>query len=509
MVAPLILNIVPTDGSTDVAITQSIQFQFDTALDPTSVNSGTVVVTDLTTLDNIIGNISLNSIHTIVIFRPLRALLPNHSYEAAIIGLDLALPAGNIKSSGGDDLVATSKVEFLTAIDRYVPLDEVSTMEDVEIIGPIRADTITAQSLVASELEITETSPADFDTEVDVNTSQIVISFPTGIDLSFIDNTALSVEGFPVLGMEEYYAKVDPNKTNNPLTMIDDRLTLMNCYTGVPSTFYLQPTGTVSVSGNQVIWTKQPDVEFLHNSEVRVTIDKDKVKGIDGSELPADIVVVFTTEYFPLFISAKLVRVRMAPAIANLYDNTINQIIFANSLEAWEQAGYKFDIYSPYPAVKRYVLAKTILDIFDVMEAKDQLLRDEKKVLGDLSISRGPSGGTKSAYYQKLEADMDKWLFELRSYRGQGMPTHAIPGVRSATYRGDFRMRTWDHLKNPFALAYRADLANVPAANLRDDRTAINLLAFDHDGWSEATIQDLAANGTLLYTSNGLFACPE
>lgn len=501
MTAPLIVDTVPTDGQTDFNIQNSIQFEFDVRIDTDSANSGTVVVYDMSTMDTISGTISLSSNHKIVLFRPLKALIPNHSFQASVIGADLNTAGGNIQSEDGDDLAVTYSVTFRTAEEQYVSLDEVSTMEDVEIIGPIRAETVETEELVSRELEISGTSPAAFTSRVSPSISGISITFPTGLDASYLDQEAVTVEASPVTGMEDFYATIDVNKEDDTSTAVDDRLTLRTCYSGDPSLLYTQPTGVVSLSAPNVLtWTKQEDQNFLYNSEVVVTLDSSKIIGTDGSELPADITFVFTTEYFPLFIPAKMLRIKMAPAIIDLYDDTLNQIIHSNSLDAWEQAGYKFSIHNPYPAVRRYVMFKSVIDVFDVLEAKDHLRREETKRLGDLEIRYGSGKGRAPAVYTKAEKEMEKALFELRAYRGQGVPTVVVPGWRSGEYRGDLFMRTWDNISTANSNMFSADLFGLPAANTSTHRADIHDLAFDHQGGLTYTTR-------LILTTDGLFQC--
>jgi hypothetical protein len=461
---PQVASTTPLVGAVDVGVRDSIVFVFNTPLLASSVNEATIVLMNDDSVEAHPGTVSLSSDGLTVTFLPSKGLLEDTNYVAMAVGAAENLAGGNIKAADSTDLADTYQVAFRTTIDQFAKRGEILARDDIEFPGPIREGDPLLE--VTGYLEILETSPRGFASGVDRTLSDIEVTFgddvlPTG------SHDALELTIRNVLGLDEYYGETDVDGTGRLLedwvdSNDEDRLAL----------FGFEPSGVIVFDGDQVRWEKHQDSpDFYYNTEVIVRVRADSIVNGTGQMLEEDVYFTFTTEYFPLYVGVEHIRLQMGRAIAAMYDDTIRRQIHAASIDAVEQAAGCFSLERPYPAVRRYVRSKTILDILDELGLLAVLKAGQRKQLGDFTVQYTPADLAKLlSAYKRAQKDYDKALFELRYYRGQRSPTWVVKGQTSIFERRDFRMRGWQHLRE------RA----LGEANTTDLRRSKSYLAADH-----------------------------
>lgn len=477
MPTPVVVSTVPTTGATDVAVDQSVRFTFNTELLSSSVNEATVVLYNDDSGELIRGQLTLSSDRKTITFLPNRTLLENVPYLAAAIGASDNAAGGNIKASDGTDLPDTHQISFRTRVERYVPLSEVADRDDLIDIAPIREDDSAAE--VTGYLDIEETSPAGFASNINRALSEIIVRFgdtvlPTG------SHDALELIINNVLGIDEYYGEGFPSPPDPSGRFLQDCLATGDAR---QSLFDQDPSGAVSFSGQYVKWTKDVNSpDFHYNSEIVVRVRSDSITNASGEMLEEDVYFTFTSQYWPAYTGVQYIRLKLGRSVSHLFDDTIMRHIHACSIDAVQQAGCAFTTENPYPAVRRYVQACTILSILDEIGLLPALQSGRKK-LGDLDIEYSPQDLSKIvAAYRRAEEDKKKALFELRYYRRQSRPMVVVKGQDYAGERKDFRMRTWQGLRS----------RSQPSANTSELRRYKSRLAYDHPtylisyiGWNE------------------------
>lgn len=521
MTTPLIVSTSIADNQTGILIDTTIVFEFNTGLDSSTVNAGNFSLMNQETLEPVPVDVSYNSDTFKVTLLPKRAMRQLTSYLVTAIGIDNG-SASWVTSSGGDPLLTTSQINFRTAQERYVPLAEVTDITDVEAVGPLRVVSATtpptATTTTSTEIEIVSSSPASLASQVAVDSTGICIllNYPA----SGIDTSLITIESYPVLGIEEYYGAED----GTGLVWLNDACAPTGTYIKAGATgnyiidppVFSQPTGSYWTTGNYLYWDKLASDPWMYNSEIHFVFDDSMTlvsnAGVTGS-LSAEIETIFTTEYFPKFLDARFLRLELGRAVVNVLDDTLNRIIHKNSIDAWEQAAGHFDIDAPYPAVRRYVKAASIMDVIDAVSlAQGMILGGESKQLGDWKHDRNMGGKNVAdmmhPIYQKAQKEKERWLLELRAYRNQTRPRVAEKGRYAHSTPYDERRRTWDHwhswtLDGLYVNADGSFAYNdgAPAANTVDHR------AFKIQGYSAfpgLRYTYITQDGT---TSRALFKC--
>jgi len=142
--------------------------------------------------------------------------------------------------------------------------------------------------------------------------------------------------------------------------------------------------------------------------------------------------------------------------------------VFKNCIRAWDLAGGNFNMDTPYPAVRRWVLYQTIVDLLDSLELSKDATSGQTKILGDLQIKYDPSKNARKI--EDLLKKLEVLEHELRMYRGNSPVFQSVGiGVRNPAERRDFMMRTWDYL-------YGTKIES----NTRTDRAMKQWLSGDH-----------------------------
>lgn len=484
MTVPIVTAVSPSDGATDISIATTIVVTFNTAVKASTVTEGTLVVYRADTFQTIDGTFDVNS--NIVTFRPYKHLYENTSYGVGVMGEADNNPGGEIKSLDTEDSVqTTTRYYFRTEVEQYSTLEQVQERADIGHDGPIRVDDITEPG----GLKLQSVYPRGFSSENSVDLDEITFTFSSDVDAStVVRDSSIFFDVHPALGMEEYYAA--PTGAGG-----DPILQVCGC-TGVD---YTQPTGTFTVTGSQIIWNRGTgEPEFNYNSELQFTMTE-SIKDTNGQSLLGDTDILMSTEYYPKLVDARVLRLECGAMLAEKNDDTINRMLHKNSIEAWDQAGWKFDLDDPTPAARRWVRHKTVVDLFDLIGAYSQAHAGIKRELADLRIEY-PSL-TKLPYGVRVEAStaLEKLTYELRWYRGEGGAQVTSLG-KNHRNRELERSRTWAIDYSPSSSFYGLCRPYIPAHNL--DKMRLKKLRLSGT---------IAANTRYVYgtttSGTGLFAC--
>lgn len=465
MAIPVVVNTTPVPGATNVAVDVTLAFTFNVELLESSINLATVLFYKDETAEPVRGKVWLSQDRKTISFLPVRTLVQDVAYRMAVVGSADNMPGGNIKGLDGTDLPTTYQVQFRTRVERFVRLTEAAGRDDIEQVGPIREED--AEALVTGYLDILMTTPKGFESNVDRGLSEIRVCFDEDVLPTGSEN-ALELTLRNVLGMDEYYGEGEPRPPDPSGRYLQDWLPTGDMRQAL---FDVDPSGTVAFSGQCAIWTRHSgSPEFHYNTEVVVRVNSDAIVSPTGHMMAEDVYFSFTTQYFPLYIGVEYIRLMLGRSVSSLFDDTIRRHIHAASIDARDQAGGCFDTEHPYPAIRRYVRALSILNILGELGILP-VLQSGRKRLGDLDIQYSPTDFSKimEAYKNALE-DKKKALFELRAYRRQSVPQVVIKGEEWPNERGDFRMRTWQHLRNSFR----------EMANTKTERRAKSVMGYDH-----------------------------
>lgn len=491
MTVPIVVVTTPVNGAVDVNITSDIRVKFSTSIDPDSVNIGNAFLFVVDTGTPINGSLSVED--DTIIFRPGRALYENVGFTFSVFGESAGGVAGYIKSTDGDALADTYAFTFNTKVEQYSTLDEVKERADVVIDGPIRQ----ADILEAGGLELLVSDPLGFSSEIATDLSEARFTFSENIDIASLTGN-ITLETHNVLGDEDQYGAAAAS---------DGELYLQGWEPGTGECDFSQPTGEFAVSGKQIVWSRGAEEPvFNHNTEVVFKITQD-IKDVNGHFLIEDAYIKMSTKLFPKFSDARVMRVDCGPMIADQLDDTVNIMIHRNSLDAWYIAAHCFDIHSPYPAVRMFVRNKTIVDLYDMISSRAQVLAGQQKMLGDMEVQYPPAPRLDGPLRRKAEAAAKKKEREMIKYRRQNLPVVAIKGATAGDLDYAGRARRWDIEYEYGSRFYDSVMLRVPASNTTLMR--LRKLAYAHDAHPHSTYVTSVCYHGLTAQGVGLFVIPK
>jgi hypothetical protein len=232
------------------------------------------------------------------------------------------------------------------------------------------------------------------------------------------------------------------------------------------------PTGTVSVSGDQLIWTRDTGDAtniFPYNVEVEVLISSD-VQDVYGNTLLETRRLVFTSVATPMFDTVRGIE-RELPTLPEEFDrDLIYALIWKYSIDAWQKLGSNNPPGKAYYQIRRYVHAAVCLDLLDNAEIAKSILAGQKKILGDFQVHyESAAVGKEGLKYKRLKKDLEEAeiaLTGMRRYR----PKVAIRG--QSFDRPNWRNRTWrsGQLYNTAVYPGRPITESIPLSNSRSSR---------------------------------------
>jgi len=472
MAAPTVASTTPADGATDFSYRSSLSAVFSTALLSSSVNRSTLSLYESVSGHDVDIDVSLSADALTVTVIPRSPLRQNVNYVFSLIGNDIGSPGGPIKSADGDALAVTYSVTFRTDEDRYVSLEEITSRDDIERVGPIRD--VEDEASEVGYLEVTDVTPDSMAGNESRTLDTIEVDFGESVATTG-SGSAITLVMTPADGMTRDYGHQD----------VTGKFLYRDVET-YPSRQALitDPVGSVVASGTKLIWTRDSSYEFPYNAQIAVRVHSDRVTNASGYQLEEDLYFTFTTEYWPVYASPTVIRIELGPSISQLHDDTLWRIILKNSIGAILESGDKcgFSRDRPYPNTEKYVKAKSVIDVIDLLRFLSDLQAGQRKQLGDFTVQYTATDPSLIAKRNQALEDMKRALRELRRYRGAAGPRSAIKSASYETERGDWRMRTWDSMI----------ASSSPVANTYQDREARRQLRSDHGDVSSSYLRVVA-----------------
>jgi hypothetical protein len=425
MTTPSITSTNPSDMQVDVSVNQLISISFNTAIEPTSVGVGTVILYVSDTVDIVPVDFSVSN--NVISVLPRNELLEETSYTLIVVGDNNAPTVEGIKSLDTlTQMVGTTQVIFRTGFEKYAKLEEVTSRTDYERIGPVRLEDLT----VTKDLYLVSSNPKNYSGGIDLD-KQIDIVFSSGIiDASSIAQY-IQIDQAPVLGIDDYYGLPNIDASGCEYKLKAE-------VAGDTSYDFTPPSYTLSVSGSTL--SINFDKDLLLNEELIITIS-DQLKAIDNTTvLGKEETLMFTSKYYPLFSSAQMMRFELGSAINTFNTDTINRIILKNSIEYWETGGRSFKLCEPDGFARKFVKCRTVIDLIDLLTMSNQLNEGTTKTLGDFTVSQNnlsSNGGPKRASAEKcVEEEMRRLSISKCG------PQVGILGSR-ASVRTEMSLRLW------------------------------------------------------------------
>lgn len=432
---PTISSTSPTDGQSSIDTGIQISITFSEAVTRSTVKDGTVVLTDTETGTPVPVNISFATSDTVVKLFPKKALRPNIGYKVFIAGAADSLPAGSVTSAASSDSLAESySFVFQTKEELFVPLERVTDRDDINHIAPIREESELAG--VNGYIHVYSTTPLAFSSN-NGNLSTITITFSESVE-DYFDSSLFTIEMFP-LDYEDYLGNYDGDGTRKLYAQDAD----------LPITL---PTGTWSVDANVVTWTKDAgdtdihayDNTFPFNTEIVVTIDS-TVKGNSGLTLGADNQFRFTTEIFPLFTTSRAIRLHVGPVLDDYYDDTVNRLIWARGISAWELNAREFSLLAPKRSAREFTIWGAVLDAIEIPALRADILRGTSKQLGDFRVDFSNRGFTQdSGRFATARKKMEAAELRLRAMVSTLGPRTSEVGANASGQSLFRNVRNWD-----------------------------------------------------------------
>jgi hypothetical protein len=199
----------------------------------------------------------------------------------------------------------------------------------------------------------------------------------------------------------------------------------------------IQPTWTVTTSDNKLIVTPS---EWRGGTDYTVTVSKD-IWGGNSEPLGTDYTFTFNVRSEYYFTTVKMVRANLGSAISAISDESIEELIYENSLWAYEHAASTFDVDNPPLYVKDYVLCKTKLDVLNTALMGTDSVTQER--IGEVEFKYGDSLGSKfKEKIAELKACIEDNKIQLlslgrRTVMGTAVKAGAFPGRpgRDGTWR--------------------------------------------------------------------------
>jgi hypothetical protein len=506
--APLVVSVDPSDGSTNAALNSILVVEFSTALLPASVSDETFQLSKSSSGYPLPVDLFLFSSNTKVRITPRSELEELTSYQIDVVGTSTGLSFA-VQAADGSNLATSSQTTFTTTTERYVPLSEVTKPDQYESVGPIRKEDVSTSGLGTgvSNLVISSLTPKEFTPNVDIALSTITVKFGEQVGL-VSGGTPLSVAYEPILGIPRY----DAIGVQEPFLDSDGTdptgIGFRHEYTPTSehlTNLFRDPvwTAAVTADGEGVALTRQPDLTAWYNQLAVVTVSGTDITGSTGQTMAdgEDVVYTFSTQYWPLAVGVRAVRLKMGKAIRHLFDDTIHLALADRTFRAFEEMGFagRQKNLEPIPEpVYAYALWGTICDLFDMLMAEDISDSGETVTLGDFTVQKRSGGfdAGKISLYNRAKKELDRWEYELQYERGGLSPQIGVKGDGSGVERSDYRQRLWDvRGASNLPIVESAAWRQVRAALLSDRGTAIPAKAVRADG-------ALVMQGTVIYLEN-------
>ena len=195
----------------------------------------------------------------------------------------------------------------------------------------------------------------------------------------------------------------------------------------------------LSISGDEYTITPTGVLTGLRLS-TDYTITLTDIKDVISREI-SSLKITFRTKLAPMYAAVKMIRIgQLGGLITSVSDNEISELIYQNSLWAYQNSVPTFLIGLPSQAAIDYVVCKTKLDLLERMYVKGGAV--ESKQLADLRIQYGPAiVPLITRLMDKFEVCMNKNMSILITGYAFIRPTSAVKSIN------DPRNPKWIRLK--------------------------------------------------------------
>jgi hypothetical protein len=193
---------------------------------------------------------------------------------------------------------------------------------------------------------------------------------------------------------------------------------------------------------------------MFQNNLITITLDSD-IAATDGTTLGSDYEFWFTTDYYPMYCSARLINLRVGSFISSVKTDTVNLAIHAASKEAdamtWNKNNLEDDYYVFARGQWACCRASQLL-LTNTMGGAGQI---KSKRLGDLAVEYN-TDGTADKPLQLAEECLMRWEGALMAGGRQVQtPVMVVKGDldpdRPPVGRGYVYTRDIHHPSNPIA----------------------------------------------------------
>lgn len=470
MPAPTVVTYDPANGTTNVPLNKVLRVTFDTALLSTTVSSNTFALRHSSTSMPARVTVSLDSTGTIVTIIPTTLLIKNSSYTLRVIGVDLALPGGNVEASDGTDYATTTEVTFVTGDDIDVS-DGQKTNEEQEVEGDLRLPSgLKATSLTT--FQVVKTTPKDHSwgftgSTITIEFNRNVASSSTTGNINLYQGSFLDEPGWIARSGTNGWA-FEWNTSS---------------WSSESADFFTLPTWDISTSGKYVTLTAT-GVNYTGNTfrNIKYELDiTDQVMETGGSYLRDPTTIYFTSQSYPNYVTPRAIRGEIYSVFEDLNLDFVHEITWKSMIEAYKLSGYAdSQLTSKGIYLRRYVTCSVVLDIMKDMFLNKARYAGIMKTLGDFIVEYHPQAGDigKNSVLKSLEEKL-KAAERAINYKA----STARIFIKGWTVDSpNLRNRLW---KNPNVLSNTDGnplASDWPVANTAEERKA--KLPGQYDSWS-------------------------
>jgi hypothetical protein len=447
MTVPVLSSSDPIDNSTNIYLNKKIDITFNTALAASSISGSTVILRSVA-LDSVV-DAEISVLGTKITIVPYTLLLANSIYRVTLIGSDLALSTGAIKSSDtSSSLVATEVLSFQTGSQLDTSSvtrteEEITLGGDLNLPGDI--------SLTSTKLTLASSVPTNHAFGVATDTNTIQLTFSAALNASTVNSTNVQVLQYAFLDEEHLLATGGVFYTNDTGGTYTDL--------GIDSILSSDKTITITPDAGR---------DWFNNMTVEVHLAA-AVSDTGGNTLGSAQKITFHTEPYPNIVGVRGVRNELGTMIPNTYlDDYIGLRIWVNTIDQYENLGSRMNItkFSKNRSFREYLRCKTALDIIHDIRAEKDLGAGVSKQLGDFRISFFPAGAETVTRKEKmLTKRIETAMDSLIGYMNKP--------VISTIDKGSVVIRGSRQIRGPFAFnsqrnVYVSD--PIPAANTARER---------------------------------------
>lgn len=454
-IVPGISTSSPTQGESNVYLNATLYATFSGDLLSSTVNEGTVTLTDTSSNRSIIGSILYDSPNRRIIFDPETYLTSDTNYRWSFVGSDLAIGAP-ITSSGNNQLVNTIDILFSTGkdVDRR---DEDRHKDSVRDSLEGDLDLPANIAVIGSEFTVDKFIPKQQSAYVPAGTTGISITFTKALSTGDFSQDWFDVNWYPLMDDDQYLAA----DINGSITFQSENPT----FSGFQQNYW-----SGSVDGNRLILSLTGGL-VVYNQLYEVTLSKD-IKSATGDTLAnQDTIWSFATELYPDIAGTRVIR-RQAPAATSVLDAFTDEYIAAKIHEhtflGWESSSKRYSIANLPNAMRNYVIWSCLIDIIEDAELEKALEAGIRRQLGDYLVSVDSNVvGKMSLLLSRAKKKQEMALKTLRKDSGVRI------FYKGAAVDGNLPDRLWHGVNGRIVdNRFRYYQPNLPASNLSIERAA-------------------------------------